>query len=51
MRTRHPIDKDTASPGLRRLLLAVFILATKKADGTIEAGRLVAGKDGVDPPM
>src|SRR5882724_11430350 len=28
MRTRHPIDKDTASPGLRRLLLAVFILAT-----------------------
>ena len=28
MRTRHPIDKDTASPWLRRLLLAVFILAT-----------------------
>jgi hypothetical protein len=29
----------------------VFILATKKADGTLEADRLVVGKDGVDPPM
>jgi phosphodiesterase/alkaline phosphatase D-like protein len=28
MRRRHPIDKDKASPSLRRTLLAVFILAT-----------------------
>jgi phosphodiesterase/alkaline phosphatase D-like protein len=28
MRTRHPIDKDTASHSLRRSLLALFILAT-----------------------
>jgi phosphodiesterase/alkaline phosphatase D-like protein len=28
MRTRHPIDKDTASHSLRRTLFALFILAT-----------------------
>src|SRR5712664_4096004 len=28
MRRRHPIVRDTASPSLRRTLLAVFILAT-----------------------
>ena len=37
--------------GLVRPGTAVFVLAMKKADGTLEADRLVAGKDGVNPPM
>jgi hypothetical protein len=44
--TVAPGDIDLVKPGT-----VVFILALKKADGTLEAGRLVVGKDGVDPPM
>jgi hypothetical protein len=44
--TLAPGDIGLVKPGT-----VVFILATKKTDGTLEADRLVAGKDGVDPPM
>jgi hypothetical protein len=30
---------------------AVFVIATKKDDGTLTAARLTAEKDGVKPPM
>jgi len=30
---------------------AVFIVAFKKDDGTLSAGRLTAEKDGIKPPM
>jgi hypothetical protein len=44
----------TLAPGDRSLLqpgTAVFIPATKNADGSLAASRIVAGKDGVQPPM
>lgn len=44
----------TLAPGDRSLLqpgTVVFIPATKNADGTLAASRIVAGKDGVQPPM
>jgi hypothetical protein len=44
--TLAPGDLALVKPGT-----VVFVMATKKADGTLEAGRLVAGKDGIDPPM
>jgi hypothetical protein len=44
--TLAPGDIGLVKPGT-----TVFILATKKADGSLEADRLVVGKDGVDPPM
>ena len=44
--TLAPGDIGLVKPGA-----AVFIMALRKADGSLEAGRLVAGKDGVDPPM
>ena len=44
----------TVVPGDRSLLqpgTVVFIPATKNADGSLSASRIVAGKDGVPPPM
>ena len=41
-----PGDIGLVKPGT-----IVFIPATKKADGALEADLPVAGKDGVDPPM
>lgn len=41
-----PADKALLTPGTK-----VFIGAQKAADGSLSAGRVVAGKDGVDPPM
>jgi hypothetical protein len=38
-------------PGLLQPGTAVFIPATKAADGTLAASRVIAGKDGVPPPM
>ena len=32
-------------------LLAVFVIALKKPDGTVTAARLYAEKDGIKPPM
>jgi hypothetical protein len=39
-------DKSLLKPGA-----AVFVIALKKADGTVTAARLYAEKDGVKPPM
>jgi hypothetical protein len=39
-------DKSLLKPGA-----AVFVIALKKADGTITSARLYAEKDGVKPPM
>jgi hypothetical protein len=44
--TLAPGDPSLLQPGT-----AVFILAMKAADGTLAAGRVIAGKDGVQPPM
>jgi hypothetical protein len=44
--TLAPGDIVLVKPGT-----VVFVMAMKKADGTLEADRLVAGKNGVDPPM
>jgi len=44
--TLAPGDSSLLRPGT-----AVFILATKAADGSLAAGRVIAGKDGVPPPM
>lgn len=44
----------TLAPGDRSLLqpgTIVFISAIKNADGSLAASRIVAGKDGVQPPM
>jgi Domain of unknown function (DUF5666) len=44
----------TLAPGDRSLLqpgTVVFISATRNADGSLAASRVVAGKDGVQPPM
>ena len=38
-------------PSLLRPGTAVFISATKAADGSLAADRVIAGKDGVPPPM
>jgi len=38
-------------PSLLRPGTAVFIPAVKAADGSLAAGRVIAGKDGVPPPM
>jgi hypothetical protein len=38
-------------PGLLQPGTAVFIPATKAADGSLAASRVIAGKDGVQPPM
>jgi hypothetical protein len=38
-------------PSLLRPGAAVFISAMKAADGTLAASRVIAGKDGVPPPM
>ncbi|MGH6929587.1 MAG: hypothetical protein ACREEV_14820 [Dongiaceae bacterium] len=51
-----PMDAPivTLAPGDRSLLqpgTMVFIPATKNADGSLAASRIVAGKDGVQPPM
>jgi len=40
-----------ADPSLLRPGTAVFIPATKAADGSLAASRVIAGKDGVAPPM
>ncbi len=44
--TLAPGDAGLIKPGA-----VVFVMAMKKADGTLAADRLVVGKDGVDPPM
>jgi hypothetical protein len=44
--TLAPGDPSLLQPGT-----AVFIPATKAADGSLAADRVVAGKDGVAPPM
>jgi hypothetical protein len=44
--TLAPGDIGLVKPGA-----VVFVMAMKKTDGTLEANRLIAGKDGVDPPM
>lgn len=44
--TLVPAGADLLTPGT-----AVFILATRTADGNVVAERVVAGKDGIDPPM
>jgi hypothetical protein len=44
--TLAPGDIGLVKPGT-----VVFILAMKNADGTLDAGFVIAGKDGVDPPM
>jgi hypothetical protein len=44
--TLAPGDPSLLQPGT-----AVFISAMKAADGTLSAGRVTAGKDGVPPPM
>ncbi len=44
--TFAPAMKDDVKPGA-----AVFVPATKKDDGTLVAGRVLVGKDGVIPPM
>ncbi len=44
--TLAPGDPDLLQPGT-----AVFIPATKAANGTLAASRVIAGKDGVQPPM
>jgi hypothetical protein len=41
-----PGDKSLLKPGA-----AVFVIALKKADGTVTSARLYAEKDGVKPPM
>jgi hypothetical protein len=43
-----------SAPGDKSLLkagVAVFVIALKKADGTVTSARLYAEKDGVKPPM
>jgi len=40
-----------ADPSLLRPGTTVFIPATKAADGSLAASRVIAGKDGVAPPM
>jgi hypothetical protein len=42
---------SSGDPGLLRPGAAVFIPATKNADGTITTNRILVGKDGVVPPM
>jgi hypothetical protein len=44
--TLAPGDPDLLQPGT-----AVFIPATTAANGTLAASRVIAGKDGVQPPM
>ena len=44
--TLMPGDRSLLQPGT-----VVFISATKAADGSLAAARIVAGKDGVQPPM
>jgi len=44
--TLAPGDPSLLQPGT-----AVFIPAMKAADGSLAAGRVIAGKDGVQPPM
>ena len=44
--TLAPGDTSLLRPGA-----AVFISAMKAADGTLAASRVIAGKDGVPPPM
>ena len=44
--TLAPSDPDLLQPGT-----AVFIPATTAANGTLAASRVIAGKDGVQPPM
>ncbi len=41
-----PGDKSLLKPGA-----AVFVIAVKKADGTVTSVRLYAEKDGIKPPM
>jgi hypothetical protein len=42
---------SSGDPGLLRPGAAVFIPATKNADGTFTTNRILVGKDGVVPPM
>jgi hypothetical protein len=42
---------SSGDPGLLRPGAAVFIQATKNADGTFTTNRILVGKDGVVPPM
>ena len=44
--TFGPATKDDIKPGA-----AVFVPAQKKDDGTLAAGRVLVGKDGIIPPM
>jgi hypothetical protein len=44
--TLGPGDKALLAPGA-----AVFVPAQRAADGTLSAGRVLVGKDGVVPPM
>ncbi len=44
--TFAPGDRADAKPGAK-----VFLGATKAADGSLTAGRLLVGKDGLTPPM
>lgn len=41
----------SGDPGLLRPGAAVFVPATKNADGTFTTNRILVGKDGVVPPM
>jgi hypothetical protein len=42
---------SSGDPGLLRPGAAVFIQATKNADGTFTTNRILVGKDGAVPPM
>jgi Domain of unknown function (DUF5666) len=44
--TLSPGDKALLAPGA-----AVFVPAQRAADGTLSAGRVLVGKDGIVPPM
>jgi hypothetical protein len=42
-----PGDKSELKPGVKIFIAA----ARKKEDGTLEAGSIMAGRDGLPPPM
>jgi hypothetical protein len=44
--TLGPADKSDVKPGV-----AVFLIAQRSPEGTLKAGRVTVGKDGVNPPM
>jgi hypothetical protein len=44
--TLGPADRSDVKPGV-----AVFIITQRSPEGTLKAGRVTVGKDGVNPPM